>query len=526
MNIIQKFTSLLMVLLLVLSPLAGAETAFNEDIRRLTESQAAQDADLIWGYLAEDGAILNPFLCTERDLLSVNQLVFESVVELNDQQKPVPLLADSWTVEGKTWTFKLRNGIHFHNGMEFVAEDVVSSYERIKQAGSTHPYYGRLSLIESMTAVDGFTLQVQARYTGMFLLYAMTFPVVERTTSDDALARGTGPYWYINYTQDSSIRLERNPLWWKQQPEIEAITCIRYYNTGEALEALQTGVINCFSTRSYTAAFSRKLSGLIATDYSTNTYEMLIPNLSSGSSMSDVRIRKAVMYAIDRATLVSNTYLDMVQQSEVPVVPGTWLYESQSAIYYYSPERALMMLNEAGWSDLTGNTVLNQLQDGVLTDLEINIVTYIDSNSSVRKNVVEHIAKNLEAVGIKVTVEALTGSEAYNRVKRGNYDLALVGVNLSEVPNLIPLFSENGAVNFAKSHTSEMDELLTRTMNTATEEALLQAYSDLQLHIVDRLPILGIGFRTGTVLSTRSMAGLASLREYNVLNGLEFVQND
>ena len=51
-----------------------------------------------------------------------------------------------------------------------------------------------------------------------------------------------------------------------------------------------------------------------------------------------------------------------------------------------------------------------------------------------------------------------------------------------------------------------------------------QAYSDLQLYVVDRLPILGLLFRTGTVLSTRSLAGLSGMREYDVFNGLEFVE--
>ncbi|NLD60498.1 MAG: hypothetical protein GX647_12705 [Clostridiales bacterium] len=488
-----------------------------------TEAQQP-GADIVMGYLANDGAVLNPFVCNERDLISVNQLVFESVVELDSQQRPVPLLADNWSVSGKTWTFKLRSEISFHNGIELVAEDVVESYHRFLQAGKENPYYGRLSLIDSMTAVDAFTLQVQARYEGYLTLYAMTFPVVQRGTVADALPRGTGPYWYIRYDEGNSFRLERNPLWWKQQPEIESIEGVRYYNTGDMLEALNAGEINCLSTRSPSAAFSRKLAKLIASDYSTTTYEMLIPNLDEASAMSDVRVRKAVMYAIDRATLVSNAYLDMAQQSEVPIIPGTWLYESQSAVYYHSPERALTLLNEAGWTDLTGTAKLSRLKNGLLVDLNVEIVTYVEANSYVRKNAAEQIAANLRAVGIQATVTALSMNDAASRVKRGNFDLALVAVNLSEVPNLFPLFSQNGAINYSGSHTAEMDQLLSRTATAASEDELKQAYGDLELHIVDRLPIMGLVFRTGTVLSTRTLAGLSGMREYDALNGLEFVK--
>lgn len=534
MKSIRNCISRVLVLALLLSGFGLADEAFERDLQEYLSQQAggqtAQQAepslpgDLTVGYVASDEAKLNPFLCEERDLISINQLVFESVVELDDTQKPVPLLADSWTHDGKNWTFKLRSNIQFHNGMELVAEDVVASYNQFLQSGSTNPYFGRLGLIETMYAEDAFTLHVTARYEGMITLYAMTFPVVQRATLTDVLPRGTGPYWYISYSQDASVRLESNPLWWKKQPAIQSVVGIRYVSTGDALEALLTDQVNCVSTRAASASLTRKLSAFSSNDYSTSTYELMIPNLSDASALSDVRIRQAVMYAIDRATLVSNAYLDMAQQSEVPVTPGTWLYETQSAVYYYSPERALQLLNQAGWTDLTGDTYVNRLQNGMLTDLNLTIVTYNETNSTVRQNAAEQIAVDLNAVGIHATVSVLSASQVGSAIQKGSFDLALIGLNLSEVPDLVPMFSKNGSVNFSGSHTEEMDAILLRTVYAATEEEMRQAYSDLQLYVVDRLPILGLLFRTGTVLSTRSLAGLSGMREYDVFNGLEFVE--
>ena len=532
MRITKMFTEIrraaaacLALALLFSLPGARAEEIFAQEVQAMQGAQqVAQPADLEVGYLASEGAEINPIYCTERDLISINQLVFESVVELDDTQKPVPLLADSWTVEGNVWTFKMRAGVQCHNGLECLAQDVVASYEALLAAGGANPYSGRLTLIESMTALDALTLQVTGRFSGMITLYAMTFPVMERSTLADPMPRGTGPYWYISYVSGSSFRLERNPLWWKRQPEIESINGRCYYSTAEALEALQTGEINCFSTRAYSAAFNRRLSDYMAVDYSTTSYELLVPNLSDYSPMSDVRVRQAVMYAIDRATLVSNAYLEMAQQSEVPVIPGTWLYESQSAVYYYSPERALQLLNEAGWENLTGTSRLMRVgEDGLLEDLEIRIITYNDALSSVRQNALEQIAANLTAVGFTVVAEVGTASQVGSAISSGSYDLALVGVNLSEAPYLVPLLSEGGEINFSGAHTQEMDAMLERTLSAATEEEMLLAYSELQLHLVERLPILGLAFRTGCLLSTRQLAGLSGSREYDVYNGLEFV---
>ena len=520
-------TALALLLPAAHAEMAPAADTFAQEAQQFLAQQEAQElpADLTVGYLASSVGDINPVYCNERDMVSINQLVFESVVELDQTQKPVPLLADSWTVEGNVWTFHMRQGVQFHNGMECLAQDVVASYEAFLSAPDSNPYAARLSMIESMSAPDAYTLEVTSRFAGMMTLYAMTFPVMERSTIMDTLPRGTGPYWYISYVPGVSARLESNPLWWKQQPHIESVVARCYYTTAEALEGLQTGEIDAFSTRSYSAAFNRRLSTVLTTDYPTASYEMLVPNLRASSPLSDQRVRQAVMYAIDRATLVSNAYLEMAQQSEVPIVPGTWLYESQSAIYYYSPERALQLLNQAGWTNLTSPAKLSRIgEDGLVEDLEIRIVTYTDAISSVRANAAEQIAANLRAVGVKATVLNSSSDDVTDAIADGDFDLALVGVNLSEVPNLRALLAEDGALNFSGATSTELEAMIARTFTAVTEEEMLAAYSDLQMYIAQNLPFLGLVFRTGSVLSTRSLAGLAGTRENDVYNGLEFVE--
>ena len=482
--------------------------------------------DITIGYVAQAGVPVNPVLCTERDLVSLNQLVFESVVELDENLHPVPLLADSWSADGRTWTFKLRSGILFHTGEELVADDVVASYEALSQEDG-NPYASRLRLIEAMEATDAFTLTVRARYSGMITLYAMTFPVIQRGTLSDDLPRGTGPYWYIAYEQDRAIRLERNPIWWKLQPAVASVVGVYFSDTADALEALRTGVIDTFGTRSASAAINRKLSGLAFMDYSTCTYEALIPNLSSESVMSDVRIRKAVMYAIDRTTLVENAYLGMGQQSEVPVVPGSWIYESQSAVYNYSPERALQLLRDAGWKGLTDEVMLSRMVEGyMLQDLRVNIYTYDETQSSVRSNAAQQIAQNLRTVGIDARVTVTSRTATVKAIREGECDLALVAMNLSEAPNLTALFVEGGSLNLSGFSSEALTRLVNATLAAATEDEFRKAFSELQLYVADQLPIMGLVFRTGTLLSSRPLGGLTGIRESDMLRGLEFVTEE
>lgn len=480
-------------------------------------------ADLVVGYVGSINASVNPFRCNNRDLASLNQLVFESVVELDENLKPTPLLADSWTRQGNVWTFQLRSGIQFHNGSELTAADVVSSYQRLLQAGSSSPYYARLALIKDVQATDLLTLQVTGTYDGYLTLYGMTFPVVQLSTLEDDMPRGTGPYWFTQYIGNEGVRLERNPLWWKKDPQIESVVAVRFDESGDALEALHTNEIDLLCSQSSHAALSRKLSKFTSMDYHTNIYELMIPNLSSSSVMSDVRMRQAVMYAVDRAQVSENAYLGMGIQCEVPVNPASWLYESQSAIYYYSPERALQLAQECGWRDLTGDGMLNQLDGVILKDLTVNIITYNEPTTSIRENAANMIATYLNNVGIHTKVEVLSPSKVSERIDARNYDIALVGMNLSEVPNLVPLLYLGGNLNLNGYGNDDMKRLLQQSVSVSDEDELKSVYSEIQMTIVNKLPIMGLLFRTGTVLSSRSLAGLNGIRAADMLNGIEFM---
>lgn len=540
MKSMRKFRSVLALLLALLlsgvslaeegeiaADLAGGFGAADEATMAANDAQQIDilDAELLIGYVAQSGASLNPFLCNEWDLVSLNQLVFEPLVTLDENQKPSPMLADNWTHEGKTWTFTLRSNITFHNGEALTAYDVQSTYDQfVAMDAGYNPYSSRMKqLISSLTAVDDRTVSVEAKYEGYITLYAMNFPIIQSGTIYDDMPRGTGPYWYVRYDIDSAVRIEANPLWWQQPPTVSSITFRRYEDSGAAIEALQTNGVDMLSTRSTNAAICRKLSDLTSMDYGTMTYELMVPNLSVTSVMSNVKVRQAVMYAIDRSMIANNAYLDMAVQSEVPVLPGTWLYESQSAQYYYSPERALQLLRDAGWEDLNGDMILDKLDGIKVSELTVKIITYNDSASSIRENAGEMIADYLSVVGVKATVETMDSSALKKRIKSGEYDIALIGLNLSEVPNLIGLLGTGGNMNFNNYSDTVMDSLLKETVTASDEAGMKQVFSQIQLKVVENLPIMGLMYRAGTVLSSRSLGGLSGIRALDAFRGLEYL---
>ena len=486
-------------------------------------SGVMQEADLTIAYVAAAGTDLHPLRGNSRDLSSINQLVFESVVELDENLQPAPLLADRWEYNGESYIFYLREGIVFHDGAPLTAYDVVASLEDIQLNEGTSPYADRVKYIREMVALDERTLQVTGNGTGYMTLYAMTFPVVQRFSLHQSLPRGTGPYWYIRYDSFSMLRLERNPLWWKRQPNIGSINCLRYNETADALTALAMGEADAVATRDSAGALSRQLSDRATLDYATVTWECMVPNLHH-SILSEITVREAIMYAIDRTTLADTVYLGMAQESEVPVVPGSWLYETQSTQFNYNPEKAYQMLTSSGWHDSDGDGILDRIKDGMWEDLQITLVTYNEPGVTIRQEACKLIAEQLGRIGMRVNLETTTKSGMKTRFKDNTFDLALVGFNLSEVPDLTFLLGEGENGNCSEYNSADMDKLLKKAKEAEDADQLRSAMSAVQMKVVEDLPVLGLFFRTGTLISKVSLGGLSGIRETHYFRGLEFCQ--
>lgn len=481
------------------------------------------DADLTIGYVAAGGTDLHPLRGNSRDLSSINHLVFESVVELDENLAPVPLLADRWEYVDGAWYFYLRDGVVFHDGSPLTAYDVLASLEDIQINEATSPYASRIRYIQEMTVVDELTLRVVGNGVNYMVLYAMTFPVVQRYTLNATLPRGTGPYWYISYNAYTSLRLEHNPLWWKRQPHIQSINCLRYNETDDALTALSNHEIEVLSTRQPGGALSRQLSDRMTLDYSTISWECLVPNLGS-SILSDITVRQAIMYAIDRTTLADTTYLGMAQESEVPVNPGSWLYETQSTRYNYNPERAYQMLKEAGWHDSDNDGILDRVHDGLWEDLAFTLLTYNEPGISIREEAAHQIAEQLGRVGFRVTVKTTDKDGMRESFEDNTFDLALVGFNLSEVPDLTFLLGTEENGNCSEYTNADMDELLKAAREAIDADALQAALSGVQMKVVSDLPVMGLLYRSGVLISKVNLDGLNGINESFTLRGLEFCQ--
>ena len=484
-------------------------------------------ASFITAMVTDTATVLNPLKAVNRDVISVDMLVYESLVELDDTGKPSACLATSWAAEdaGWTWYFTIREGVQFHNGALLTASDVAASMNAIMtgQTGAWAQVLG--AMVESCEVVDEHTLKVAARAPSYALLYAMTFPIVPAGEVSGGQPSGTGPYRIVSAEMGSRMRLRRNEEWWKRMPTLETIEVRNFVNFDAALGQLDIRAVDAVATRSTAASRFRGVNNYHMTDYMTRQLECLVPNLDSDSPMSVLNVRQAVMEALDKQALISNVYLSMATQADACVPPGDWLYEPMAEVYDHDLNGALTYLAAAGWTDVDDDGIMERAKtNGAFEQLDIKIITYEEPDYPSRQDAATLIGEQLRQAGFNATIEVMEQEELLKAMEDGDYDLALVGYYLSMAPDYEFMLGSDGQSNLNGYESEQMDAALNSIMSSVAESDFLAAVNRMQTIVAQDLPVISLYFRGGSLVSYLDMSSLGRLSELDTFNGLEYWQ--
>lgn len=485
---------------------------------------------------------LHPLHTTERDGISIMGLVYESLVRLDDDRKPSPMLATFTNPNGdsSTWDFKIKENILFHDGDELKAHDVVATMDYIKTLSENEDipmaekglYYLMPKYCRDWEAVDDHTLRVRTD-KGYQMLYAMTFPVLQAETIHYDQPPGTGPYTIDYYVPGQELSVVGNTNWRERPPRVSEVVGIWYKNDTAALNAFESERVDILMTRNPSAVRYRgTLSSRINTyDYATRQIEVLQFNLARKSlggtqDEPDDKLRKAICHAIDKSRLIQNVYQNMVTHTDTLLSPGAIdLYTDRVTTYEYNPEKAIALLEELEWVNVDENTGYRYTvnpTDGTEKTLELRLGYYNEAGNTVRQTIATEITSMLNAVGIKVSRSRFTFAEAQKKLDVGtlDYDLFLCAYNFGMVPD--PSFLVlPGNMNTTRYRSDVMKEYV-KELNIATNfTEYSQAWRKIQVQMSRDLPMLPLYYRDGIVLSRYPYSAVRDIREYELLRTIE-----
>ena len=477
-----------------------------------------------------DAEDCDPIGVRTEEMYQLFSLVFDTLIGVNGSNMLVPSLAMSWRSGGeRIWLISLRQGVTWHDGSSFTADDVVSTYDRIRR--QTDGYYSDAAEnIVSLMKLDESTIRVEMKSEGLSALYCLNFPIT-KANSDEVLM-GTGAYRLESMT-DEEIKLTVNTDWWGGTPQIETVEFLARGSNDLAIASYEAGMLDFVPTNSLTAKQYSSAGETVVASCMTQQMETLLIN-HNNTHLRKKEFRSAIAHLIDRSSIIANVYMNNARSCDMPVPPDSWLYDSSQVVYGYDRELALSLLTEQGYTiDEDGN--IGYFGEKV----SLRILVGSTPENSVRAEAAQLIADSLTSFGIGVELitanhdtasaspdpesEApYSGDTEFVRLLReGNWDLALVGFSLSESNSLSKYLTPSGSNNFGHYSSETMTSLI-EIMDSAVDEASLrEAVYAVQSEFAEELPFIVLYFRLNSVIYSADIQGIGQLREPRLLENMK-----
>lgn len=482
------------------SAAVGAGAAIFAPYVRTAAAAAKPGGTLICGWEAEPGAFDNDIdrgAVTRTLLHNIYDRLVDRDMTVKANQPLVGNLATSWEVssDAKTYTFKLRQGVKFHDGTPFDAEAVKFNVDR--DSDPAHKYYnkagaGSLKLgyggLAQVTVVDKSTVRIVHKEPFADFLQVLAFgtysiaspTAIQRYGNDDYPSHpvGTGPFKYVGREKGVKVTFERNPDYWAGAPALDGFVVRPLPEALTRVTALKTGEVDWMNAVHPDSIDGVKSDPNLVLELAQlpNTWGY-IPNHKYPPT-TKAALRQAMSWAIDRVTLARDVMKGLAIPAKGTHAPGTPGYASGVTGYGYNPAKARQLLAAAGFP--------NGLP------LEVRIPAGgAGSPFGIQMN--EYIQQNFKAVGIDAKFAEQEFQTFQNNMANGvpeGINAIQVGFSVDEFVNLQRMFRTdlqppNGNTNPGWYSNAQVDGLLRRALGATNDARRRQLYVQVEQQAVD-----------------------------------------
>jgi len=361
---------------------------------------------------------LDPITSNDMISMRITELIFNGLVGINEKQEIVPELAERWEIseDGKFYTFYLRQDVTWHpkEGEEpvpFTADDVIFTYNIMMHPKTITSMKVRYEFIESVTKMDDYTVQFTLKRPILNALAKFSFKVIpqhgpanqEFLSREDPFAQkpiGTGPYILKNITADREVILVANENYFKGRPHINKFAARPFADQNIMSQALLFNAIDMIVLVNHRDI--PQIQGdkrYVLQPYNALSYSFFGYNIRN-PLLADKRVRKAFTYAVNRQEMLDSFFNGQGTIISGPFAPGSWAYNLDVQPLPYDPEKAIALLNEAGFTKGDDGIMV---KDGQKLSLTLKVP--IAKESEAVKRVVLAFKNYLNKIGVDVEGE-------------------------------------------------------------------------------------------------------------------------
>jgi peptide/nickel transport system substrate-binding protein len=402
--------------------------------------------------------------------------LFETLVKLDESGHIQPLLAKSWTVspDGLTYTFQLQTGAKFHDGTPFTSADVKFSFDRARAPTSTNAQKQIFAPMEAVETPDPATAIIRLKQPSGNFLYYLAWgdaSIVSPGTAEANRANpvGTGPFRFRTWARGDRVELVRNPDYWGEKPKLETVT-FRFIGDPQAqVAALRAGDLDAFPNLAAPELFADLQKDKRFTAIAGNTEGEIVAGMNNARKpFDDVRVRRALMHAIDRKALVEGAFSGIGQPIGSHFSPNHPAFVDTSGVLPYDPAKAKALLKEAGY------------EKGLSFTIKSPQMAYAARSA-------ELMAAMFEEVGVeaKIVPTEFPAKWIEDVFKAKNYDMTIVA---HAEPLDIDIYAR--PTYYFSYKNERFNALMAEVAATADEAARNAKYQEAERILADDVPAL------------------------------------
>jgi peptide/nickel transport system substrate-binding protein len=484
---------------------ALASAAPGSIVARRDLHQSADDGTLIVGTEA-DIESFDPGHAIALATTRVNVNVYEGMVKYAPGTTDLaPLLAEEVptlensgiSADGLTYTFKLRQGVKFHDGADFNAAAVKTSYQRLTdktfaQYDSTNTAGFFVGDLASVDVVDDYTVKFalnrpNAAFLSLSNVYAgkiLSPKAIQEVPIDQwgEGSYGTGPFKVQEWTKGEKVVLERNEEYWGTKPALKTLIFRPIVEPTARVAALLNGEVDMIVVVPPDAIDSIKADSDLVYEQGASLHRWFIQFNMKDGPFTDKRVRQAANYAVDKEGLANDVLSGSAVPATQPMAPSHWTYDPSIKGYPYDPDKAKALLTEAGLADgFKATLIIPQSGSGMMVPIEMN----------------EYIQGNLRDVGIEVEIQSFEWVSYLGIWAKGlTSDVAMS--NMSTLESGEPYFvhfqlsgdfmPEAGGWNVGYYDNPEVTQTLADALKTPDPEQRKQLYQKAWRLVVEDAP--------------------------------------
>lgn len=481
----------------IMSTLSACDRADSPD-PQVGEHRPIAGGTAVIAFAAEPD-VLNPLLYKSALAGQILVLMFDALVEMQDDFHYAPCIADSLTFSSDMLelTVHLREW-NWADGTPLDAWDIVSSISLYQDPVIASPRSGsNLMNVESVTALDARTVRYRFREYRSDLVPTLGHFILPHAMTD-SLDRADIRRWAMNenppacglfqlesWDHDRNLTLVRNSAYPAAAPNLDRLIFRIIPDKTAQLIELETGGVDFVEdVPSHEAARLRQRSDLVVESYGGRLVGQVYWNHEL-DLFKDRRVRQALSLAIDRAMFVDGLLNGYGEPAAGPFPPSIWAHDPDIAPDAFDPEQARLLLSRAGWIDTDGDGIRDK--DGQ----PFSFVMLTRKGDPVRENGIQILRENYADIGVQLQPRILEFTTAIDMVRQGRFEayLGVFSARLAVDPSALLASDSFDRFNYGHYASAVSDSLMHLALRTDDRREAKRIWSDFQKHIAQDQPM-------------------------------------